>query len=492
MHDTSVLTAPGLTASGRPRVGDLDESLVRTDTLLECIVALVRRPLCLLRALLALRYGKAKLKQELAAAAALDPALLPYNQALLRYLREQHAAGRVLVLATGADRKTAEAVAQHLNLLDVVLASDGCTNLTGRAKLAAIRECLNEAPFAYIGNSHADLSVWCEAAAGICVNAHPRVARAAAQATTIEHSIARETARLKALARALRPHQWVKNLLVFVPLITAHAFGNFAAWADALVIFVAFCCAASGIYLINDLSDLAADRQHPRKSQRPFASGALPLHVGLTVAPLLLMVGFGLSAAVSALPILLLYTASSCAYSFWLKSRPLVDVFTLAALYGLRLVAGGVATGYNVSLWLLAFSSFLFLSLAMVKRVAELTTLHGREKRDAPGRGYLAADWQIIQTMGVASSFASALVLALYVQSELPSVDGRPTLSWVIVPLVLFWKCRIWLSTSRGWMTDDPIVFAARDWVSWLFAIGCAGALLLDQVFRDLNLIFLK
>jgi 4-hydroxybenzoate polyprenyltransferase len=283
----------------------------------------------------------------------------------------------------------------------------------------------------------------------------------------------------------MRPHQWLKNLLVFVPLLTARAITDLAGWGEALTMFVAFCCTASGIYLLNDLFDLAADRQHPKKSQRPFASGDLPLHMGLIVAPLLMLTGFVFGAAVSVLPVLLLYAAVSCAYSLWLKSYPLVDVFVLAALYGMRLLAGGIATGYHVSLWLFAFSSFLFLGLAIVKRVAELKTLPLGAQRQAAGRGYHAEDLPILQLMGVASSFVASLVLALYVQSELTLPGNRePTLSWVIVPLVLFWECRIWFATSRGRMNDDPIVFAARDWVSWVIASCCFGVVLLDQVIR--------
>src|SRR5579862_3469535 len=466
-----------------PLIVDLDGSLVRTDTLAESLLVLARRPLTLLRALLSLRHGKARLKADVATAAGLDPAGLPYHRDLVAYLRDQQMAGRALVLATGADRKTAEAVATHLDLFDAVLASDGHTNLTGHKKLAAIRDSFGDAPFSYVGNSRVDLDVWCAAESGICVNARPGVARAAARATTIERSFPADCGWLRPLLRAMRPHQWVKNLLVFVPLVAARAIGDLAGWGEAVAMFVAFCCTASGIYLINDLLDLAADRRHPNKCRRPFASGALPLQIGLVAAPLLMLAGLGLSAAVGAWPFLLVYALTSCVYSLWLKSHALVDVFLLAALYGMRLMAGGIATGYHVSLWLLAFSSFLFLGLAMVKRVAELMTLPPGSLHAAAGRGYRAEDRQMMQLMGVAASFVASLVLALYVQNELVSaLDRRPTFSWIIVPLVLFWQCRVWLATSRGEMNDDPIVFAARDWVSWVVAACCFGVLLLDHV----------
>jgi 4-hydroxybenzoate polyprenyltransferase len=478
---------------GRPLVVDLDGSLVHTDTSLECVVALAKRPLELLRAISAWGNGRARVKQELATAAELDPALLPYNQELLSYLREQQAEGRSLVLATGADRRIATAVAQHLDLFDAVLASDGSTNLTGRAKLAAIRDSVGERPFTYVGNSRTDLAVWCEAEGAICVNARPSVARAAARVAAIESAFPREQGWLRPLLRAIRPYQWAKNLLVFVPLVAARAIGDLAGWGEAFLMFIAFCCTASGIYLINDLLDLAADRQHPNKRRRPFASGALPLEVGLVAAPVLILAGCALSAAVGALPLLLGYAAGSCVYSLWLKSHAMVDVFLLAGLYGARLLGGGVATGYHVSLWLLAFSSFLFLGLALVKRVAELVALPRGDGRVIAGRGYHADDLPILQVMGVAASFVAALVLALYVQSQLMSgVDHRPTVSWIIVPLILFWQCRIWLATSRGTMTDDPIVYAARDWVSWLVAICCFGVLLLDHLIGSFRLAALR
>lgn len=480
MDDTARTSRVPQAARQGPLVVDLDGSLIRTDTTVENLLAAVKRPLLLLRALFAWRHGRARLKQELAAAVAFDPAALPYNDALLAYLREQHAAGRVLVLATGADRSTAEAVARHLGLFDLVLASDGEVNLTGRAKLAAIRDHVGDAPFTYVGNSRADLRVWDKAAGAICVDVRRRVARAAAQATTIERSFVSSEGRTRTLVRALRPHQWAKNLLVFVPLVAARAIGDLPGWGAAGLIFLAFCLTASGIYLFNDLCDLSADRRHPSKSRRPFASGALPVQWALVAAPLLLLLGLALGAVAGALSLLLIYAVCSLAYSLWLKSQPPVDVFVLAALYLVRLLAGGEATGYHVSMWLLAFSSFLFLGLAIVKRVAELRSLPaGRESR-AAGCGYGADDLPIMQLMGVASSFVASLVLALYVQTELGSpVSRQPTLAWALVPLVLFWQCRMWLATSRGAMNDDPIVFAARDWVSWVVAACAFGVLLL-------------
>ncbi|HET6194921.1 MAG TPA: haloacid dehalogenase-like hydrolase, partial [Acetobacteraceae bacterium] len=269
MDDTAraSIVPPAARNVGGPLVVDLDGSLTRTDTTVENLLAVARRPLLLLRVLCAWRHGRARLKQELAAAVEFDPAALPYNAELLAYLREQHETGRVLVLATGADRSTAEAVARHFGLFDLVLASDGQVNLTGRAKLAAIRDHVGDAPFTYVGNSRTDLGVWQDAAGAICVDVRPRVARAAAQATTIERSFASADGRARTLLRALRPHQWAKNLLVFVPLVAARAITDLPGWGAAGMMFLAFCLTASGIYLVNDFCDLAADRRHPSKSR---------------------------------------------------------------------------------------------------------------------------------------------------------------------------------------------------------------------------------
>jgi 4-hydroxybenzoate polyprenyltransferase len=456
---------------------DLDGTLVRTDTLVECVLSIINRPLKLARALFGLWYGRAAMKQRITAAANVNPALLPYHHELLSFLEAEAASGRTLILATGSDRKIASAVADHLGIFDAVLASDGEINLTAENKLRAIRRVVGGQPFSYAGNHRKDLAIWREAESGIVVNAPTFVERRAAEATRIEAVTAPRTPWLKGLLRAIRPHQWIKNLLVFVPILTSRAVDDLTAWRPAILIFLAFSAAASGIYLAKDLLDLEADRKHARKRNRPFASGTLPLHVGLIASPLLLLLGLGLGRAAGSLPTVLYYVITAIAYAFYLKSQPIVDVFTLAALYTIRLFGGGIATGHHVTLWLLAFSSFLFLSLAAVKRASELMTLSSEDVERAVGRGYGPNDRGILQLMGVASSFASTIVLAFYIQGGMGSGLGSsptcPTLTWVLVPLILYWQCRIWLFTARGRMHDDPIIFAARDWVSWLVAICC-------------------
>jgi 4-hydroxybenzoate polyprenyltransferase len=456
-----------------PLCVDMDGTLLNTDSLIECFFAVIKDWRVLFALVGWLFKGKAHLKQQLALHARLDPALLPYNTGLITWLHEQKRLGRRLILATAADHVIADAVAKHIGLFDEVIASDGLNNLRGSAKAEAIAGHLDGQPYAYAGNDFSDLEIWRHADSAVLVNAPKSVCKAAAAVTRIETHVDDRIPWTRALLKALRPHQWVKNVLVFVPIVTASALFDMVAWRDALLMFFAFCCTASAIYVVNDLTDLAADRQHQRKRHRPFASGALPLYHGPIVVPGLLLLGGGLAAAAGAFHVVVLYAVCSVLYSFKLKSLPLVDVFMLAALYTIRLFGGGEAAGYPVSLWLLGFSSFLFLSLAIVKRVAELMTLPpaaGHKTGYKPaGRGYRAGDLDILRLMGVASSFTSCLVLALYVQSDLAlGLNKLDQLYWGIVPLMLFWQCRIWLATARGKMHDDPIVYAAKDPTSWV------------------------
>lgn len=460
-----------------PLCVDLDGTLLHTDLLAESLVSVVfRRPALLLRLPGWLAGGKANLKARLADHAIIDPAVLPYDDRVLAMLCRERANGRRLILATAADRRLADAVAAHLGLFDDVVASDGHRNLKGAAKAQALQEAVG-GPFSYAGNDVSDLDVWAAAESAVVVNASPALERKVCARHMVEEVIPPSGNRARALIKALRPHQWAKNILVFVPLVTANAMGDLAGWALALGAFLAFCATASGVYVLNDLSDLQADRAHPRKRRRPFASGALPVLTGLAAFPLLMMGGLALGWWLDILPIVAGYALLSTLYTFRIKELPLVDVFTLAALYTIRLFAGGEATDHHVSLWLLGFSGFLFLGLALIKRVTELAPLAGGGS--LARRGYLAGDLPVLRVMGVASTFVSCIVLALYVQSaEVASRYASPMVLWGLVPLLLFWQCRLWLSTERGHMHDDPIVYSARDWVSWIVAGGCLLLLL--------------
>lgn len=461
-----------LDADQVPLCVDLDGTLIQTDLLVEGAVAVLTNRRLIGQWPRMLATSRAGLKRNVAALAPLDVSLLPYNRPLLSYLREQKASGRKLILATAADQRVAHAVADHLDLFDEVIASDGEHNLKGKAKARALVERFGPRGFSYVGNEACDMPVWQAAHSAVVVNASRAVHKDVSRNVTVEADFDNRSSSFRAALTAMRPHQWAKNVLVFIPLIMAHAVTDITAWGNALGMFVAFCATASGIYLLNDLADLAADRQHPRKRRRPFASGTLPLTLGACLACVLLAIGFGFSALVGASVVVGLYAIASISYSLAFKEFPLVDVFMLAGLYTIRVFGGGVATGHWASLWLLAFCGFLFLGLALIKRTEEMAAVaRSGGDRVAGRRGYFPGDVPILQSFGCASTFASGVVLALFVGSDAASAQyATPGLLWAIVPLILFWECRLWLSTARGHMHDDPVVYATRDWVSWIVA----------------------
>ena len=344
--------------------------------------------------------------------------------------------------------------------------------LVGEARACVLADRFGKRGFVHVGNRKRDLPVWGKAKAAVLVDASNAVRKVVSTVVPIEREFRNRKPAATELFRAIRPYQWVKNLLVFIPPIAAHRVLEKAAIFPTIVVFAAFCAAASGIYLINDCLDLEADRRHPRKRHRPFASGDLPLQYGL-IGPLLIAssLGVALSVSLGVAITLLAYTALSLLYSNHLKKIPLVDVFCLAALYVLRIIGGGVSSGSYASVWLLNFSGFLFLSLGFLKRYAEFSQSEADHPSGKNHRGYTRSDTLLLSMMGVGSSFVSSMVLGLYINStQAHSTYRIPALLWGIVPLVLFWQCRMWLATIRGTMTDDPIIYAARDRISLLVA----------------------
>ncbi len=362
-----------------PLCVDLDGTLIRSDLLLESALMLVKsNPLYVFRiALWLLLRGKAALKAEIAKRVVLNPAALPYNTEFVEWLRSEREAGRSLWLCTAANERLAAAVALHLDFFDGVIASDGATNLAGAAKAAQLAEQFGERGFDYCGNERRDLAIWQRARGAIVVHGGRRLERDAGRHIPILRSFPMQTSTARATLRELRPHQWAKNILILVPLFAAHRAGNLQSLSQALLAVVAFCLCASSVYVLNDLLDLEADRGHPRKSKRPFAAGTLSLAAGLVLAPCLL-------AAAVALAIFLpwkfqlvftTYYTLTLAYSFALKGLAIIDALVLAGLYTLRIIAGAAAVSVPLSFWLLLFAVFLFLSLAFVKRFAELDAL---------------------------------------------------------------------------------------------------------------------
>jgi 4-hydroxybenzoate polyprenyltransferase/phosphoserine phosphatase len=422
-----------------------------------------------------LREGKAAFKERLARELVLEPAALPINPAVLERVEKARTEGRRVALVTAAHQRQADAVAESIGLFDEVHGTDGERNLKGEAKATFLIERFGERGFDYLGDSTADLPVWAAARKAITVGAAPSLQRAAEmQNADVEH-VPDERSRLRAAVRAMRPHQWSKNLLIFLPVLAAHDLGSMGA---AIIGFLSFCLAASSVYVINDLADLAADRAHPRKRNRPFAAGDLTAVEGLALAAILLvgsLIVGGTLGNLQFLGVLCLYLAVTFAYSLWLKRKLIVDVLTLAGLYTVRILAGGAATGIMLSPWILGFSMFLFLALAAVKRQAELTD-QLESGRTSSGRAYEVEDLPILRNMAMSSSHAAVLLLALYISSDdVQKLYSHPQVLWLICPLLLYWLTRMVLMTHRGHMTDDPIVFAARDRISLLVVALCAA-----------------
>lgn len=465
-----------------PLCVDLDGTLIHSDLLLESFLLLIKRnPLYLLLIPFWLLQGKAGLKRQIASRVEIDGVALPYTKPFVEWLHAQKAQGRAIWLCTASDASLARAVADHVGLFDGVLASDGQTNLAGRNKAAQLVAKFGDKGFDYCGNHRVDVAIWKHARAAVVVNASQGLVATARATTTVDATFAPMRGNgLKVVAKALRVHQWAKNGLIFVPVAAAHKLGEPTVLLHALVAFLAFSLCASSVYLLNDMLDLAADRQHHSKCKRPFASGQLSILFGLIAAPLLLIVALLLSLALPMKFLLVLgaYYAVTLAYSFGLKKLVMIDVLTLAGLYTVRIVAGAAATAIPLSFWLLMFSVFIFLSLAIVKRYAELHAMRQQGKLKAQGRGYQVEDLALLQSLGGASGYLSVLVLALYLNSPDVSVMyHQPKMVWALVPIMLYWVSRIWMQTHRGQMHDDPLVFALKDRISLLTGVAAAVVL---------------
>lgn len=462
---------------------DLDGTLLKSDVLYESLLALLAsNPLYVFLIPFWVLRGKAALKRELALRVKLPPETLPYDERVLNALRTT--TQRPRVLCTASDRLLVLPIAEHLGLFEQVLASDGKRNLAGHRKADALVDAFGEGNFDYMANGVVDLQVWRHAGAAWVVNAGSSLAEAAAKVTEVRDHWPSQPGRVRAWLKALRLHQWLKNLLVFVPLITAHLFLSLDSIAQSVVAFIAFGLCASGVYVLNDLLDLTPDRQHARKRERPFAAGRLPLLQGLFAAPALTLAGLALSlwCSLAFTFVLLCYYLLTLAYSLRLKRIVMIDVVLLAALYTVRIIGGAVAIGTELSFWLLAFSMFVFLSLAMLKRYTELESVLASGQQQANGRGYSVGDLSLLQSLGAAAGYIAVMVLALYINSpESLALYRNPKFLWLLCPVLLYWVSRAWIVAHRGDMHDDPIVFAATDRVSQVVAL-IGGAIVLGAI----------
>jgi len=475
---------------------DLDGTLVKSDTLLDTVLVVARqRPMELVHIPGWIAQGRAAFKRHLTKLVALDVEYLPYNRPLLEYLREQFGEGREIYLATAADRELAERIAAYLGIFVGVLASDGATNLAGGNKLAAFRAKFGE-NFCYVGNARPDVELL-----GACVSpmvANPDRALLAGMKRAGTVAAARFEDRgpaLRSWLKAIRLHQWAKNMLIFVPLLLAHQW-HLRTFGGAITAFFSFGMCASATYILNDLLDLEADRRHPRKRRRPFAAGDLSAIAGVMVVGWLMLGALALALAVphvfNVLPgtavlaspysfvgWLGLYTVVTLSYSLYLKRKLLLDVFVLSGLYTVRILAGSGATGIPMSPWLAGFGVFFFLSLAFVKRFSELESLRERGASVSNGRGYFVSDLEQLRALGTGAMYAAVVVLSIYINNpETNFLYAHPVRLWVVVPVLLLWLSQVWMLASRGEMHDDPVVFAITDKRSLLLGVLMAAVIL--------------
>lgn len=472
--------------NSHPLVVDLDGTLIRTDMLQESTLVVLRNnPLHVFSLPLWLSQGKAQLKRTLASQFEFDPQLLPYNLELLTWLKDQRANGRRLILCTASEHAIASSISTFLGIFDDVIASDGVTNLAGKNKANALENRFGRAGFDYVGNAKDDLSVWKSARRAIVVNAPEELTQQAAQHCEVERTFPPASVGVNGFSQVLRMHQWMKNLLLFIPFFASHQITQADTWLAIILAFFSFGFCASSVYIINDLLDLESDRQHFRKRFRPFASGTVPIWIGITCIPFLWVASIVLAVLVDPIFVLCLafYFVITCAYSFKLKRFVILDCITLALLYTLRIIAGSAAAQLPFSFWLLAFSVFLFLSLAFVKRFAELQEQSLKEAKIIHGRGYSTADTPLIQILGVTSGYAAVIVLALYLNSDaIIRLYRAPEIVWAAVPVMLFWVSWVWMQAHRGQMHDDPVIFALKDRASLMAGAIFAIIILLGTV----------
>ncbi len=453
-----------------PLAVDLDGTLIRTNSLIESLMPLVKaNPLFFLVVFFWLLKGRAYLKQQVARRVTLDISSLPYNLEVLGFLQGQNTSGRRLILATGADEQIAQQIAVYLHIFDKIIASDGKNNLTGLEKKNRLEAEFGVRGYDYLGNDRKDIIVWQAARRAMVVGPKTFTDRIRTRFSNVDRVFEVKSAGWPEWIRALRLYHWLKNLLVFVPLLAAHHLYEMGLILAAGKAFLSFGFCASSVYILNDLLDLPDDRKHPRKRSRPFASGILPLAAGIVAAPLLLgfSIAIGLTLPLTFLLVLGMYYTTTLVYSFRLKKIVILDVIVLAALFTLRMMAGSAAVDVWPSSWLLAHSMFLFISLALVKRYAELVTMRIEHGQAAKARSYVASDSELLATMGIASAFMSVLVLVLYITSGAAQLlYGHLNVIWLACPALLYWLCYIWLIAHRGGMHDDPMIFALKDRVS--------------------------
>ncbi|MCY9872552.1 UbiA family prenyltransferase [Vibrio barjaei] len=452
----------------KPLVVDLDGTLIKTDLLVETLLTYVNQNI--LNAFLFFVFllkGKSYLKSKIAKSVDINVGTLPYNLDVVKFIEKEREAGRKVILATASNIKYAKEIADYTELFDYVLASDENVNLASRSKAHELVKRYGKGGFDYMGNSAADLTVWEQADKAIVVNPDRGVLTRAKRNANVTQTFDNRPSFLKSMLKAFRVHQWAKNILIFVPLAASHYLTELDQLFTGVFAFLLFSLCASTVYLLNDLLDLEDDRHHKSKCLRPFASGDLDVRVGLVLCPIIL--SLVLLSSFIFLPfdfflVLVAYYVLTLAYSFKLKRIVMIDVITLALLYTIRIIAGGAVLGLEITFWLLAFSMFIFLSLALVKRYAELYEARKSGVEKTRGRGYRPSDLELLSSLGASSGYLSVLVMSLYInEPSTAAMYSHPAVIWLACPLLLYWISRTWMITHRGLMHDDPVVFALKD-----------------------------
>lgn len=451
-------------------VCDLDECLVKTDALYEqWLVLLKKRPLLFLLSFFWLIKGKTYFKNQLVNHTLLNAHLLPYRKEVIDVIQSYRSQRKgQVILASASPRLWIESVANHLGIFDHAIGSTN-ENLKGNKKLQAIKNLIGNSEFCYIGDHDVDLELWSESNKIIAVNPSTDLRNKIENLKKPTQFIYDKKNSGKLLLKQIRPHQWVKNALVFLPALAGHQIFTPGIFINCLLAFAGFSLSASFVYVLNDLLDLSSDRNHHSKKLRPFASGDLSIKWGLFLLPSLLI---GVMVLSSLLPVsffgwIATYLTLNLGYSLYFKQSVVIDIIILSLMYTLRIFAGSAATSVPVSEWLLSFSTLFFFSLACVKRYTEI--IRSKNKITLDGRGYRQVDHPIVKSLGVGSGLISILIVLLYLKS--PDVRGlytHPQNLWFTTPVLLFWISRIWLLTNRDEIHDDPVVFAVKDKVSWL------------------------
>ena len=475
------------TPEKKPLCVDLDGTLIHTDCLFETLLgAIHKNPATLFKVPQWLAKGRPTLKAELAELHSPDTATLPWNEDVIEYIKKEKSKGRKVLLVTASHIKVAQLIADYLEIFDEVLATNSDVNLKSHNKAKLLVERYGEKNFDYIGNESCDIPIWQAAGSALIANSTQQLVQKTESLNLPTETIGAPHSKLpKALVKACRPHQWAKNTLLFVPILTAHLYTNHLLLINTVLAFISMGLCASTVYVLNDLLDLESDRNHHSKRRRPIASGKLPIHVALFLPPLLLCISFSIAwFLINPTFTLLLgcYLIITSAYSLYLKQKILVDVFLLAGLYSMRIIIGAsvacerggeLFSGYiELSNWLITFSTLFFLSLAMAKRYSELHNLAQTDRERPSGRSYHINDRPLISQLGITSGLLAALVFALYIHSDnSTALYHNPNALWLICPSLLYWIAYVWLVTTRGKMREDPVTFAIKDKISYLVGI---------------------